>query len=496
MYHHSIFLSMRINILYFFYFTKCIILIFEDNWGKGLNMETEVLVVGGGNAAMSAALSARDHGAKVLVVERAPKFYRGGNSRLTRDFRVMHTRPSEYMIGTYLEDEFLEDLKKVAGGEINESLAKLIIRNSEELPDWLSSQGIRWQPTLSGTLHLGRTNIFQLGGGKAMMNSYYHTAEAKGIEVWYEAMLIDMDIDGNEFKSATIERNGERITVKAKMVIVASGGFEANIEWHRRYWGDAADNFIIRGTPYNQGNVLELLLNKGVERVGEEDAFHAVAVDGRAPKFDGGIVTRLDSVPFGIVVNKEGKRFYDEGEDFWPKRYAIWGGLIARQPGQVAYSIFDSKVLGKFMPSVWKPEKAASIRELAVKLGLDPAAVETTVEEYNAAVQPGDFNPAELDNCTTVGLTPKKSHWALKIDTPPYYAYPLKAGITFTYLGVKVNEQARMIMKDGRLAENMFACGEIASGNVLKRGYLAGFGLTLGATLGRIAGREAAYAVK
>lgn len=459
-------------------------------------METDVLVVGGGNAALSAALSARDRGVKVLVIERAPKFYRGGNSRLTRDYRVMNTSENKYMTGTYPEEEFMEDLRRVAGGEINESIARLVVRKSEELPDWLNKQGIQWQPALSGTLHLGRTNIFQLGGGKAVINSYYQTAKVKGVEVWYDSMLEDIEMNGTEFNAAKVRRNNGIETIKAKAIIFASGGFEANIEWHKRYWGEAAENFIIRGTPYNQGNVLEMLLNKGAAQVGEPDAFHAVAVDGRAPKFDGGIVTRLDSVPFGIVVNKNGQRFYDEGEDFWPKRYAIWGGLIARQPNQVAYSIIDSKALGKFMPSVFEPISAGSIEELAEKLGLNPKVVAKTVNDFNKAVRPGTFNPAELDNCKTEGLTPVKSHWAVRIDKPPFYAYPLKTGITFTYLAVEVNEQARIKWKDRRICNNMFAAGEMAAGNVLRRGYLAGFGLTMGAVLGRIAGEEAANAVK
>ncbi len=458
-------------------------------------METDVLVVGGGNAAMAAALSARDRGAKVLVIERAPHFYRGGNSRLTRDYRCMHLEESEYMMGQYTEEEFLDDLKRVAGGEINESLARLIVRKSAELPDWLESQGVRWQPTLSGTLHLGRTNIFQLGGGKAVMNSYYQTAKKKGIEVLYDAKLDDVVIENNEFKAAKVLIDNKVVIIKAKMIIFACGGFEANIEWHKRYWGEAADNFVIRGTPYNTGNVLEMLLNKGAAQVGERDAFHAVAVDGRAPKFDGGIVTRLDSVPFGIVVNKNGQRFYDEGEDFWPKRYAIWGGLIARQPDQVAYSIIDSEARSRFLPTVWKPESAPTIKELAVKLGLNPDAVEKTVKDFNNACRPGNFNPAELDDCKTEGLTPQKSHWALKIEKGPFYAYPLKTGITFTYLAVKVTEEARMVMDDGSVTKNMFACGEIAAGNVLRRGYLAGFGLTMGACLGRIAGEVAANGI-
>lgn len=459
-------------------------------------METDVLVIGGGNAALCSALSASEHGAKVRIVERAPEFYRGGNSRLTRDFRVMNLRENPYMTGIYPEEEFMEDLRRVAGGKINETLARIVVRGSEELPDWLSKQGILWQPSLAGTLHLGRTNIFQLGGGKALMNSYYKTAKERGIEVWYDSMVEDLIIYDGEFKGAKVRKKNGVETVRAKTIIVASGGFEANIEWHRRYWGSAADNFVIRGTPYNQGNVIEILINNGAAQIGEPDAFHAVAVDGRAPKFDGGIVTRLDSVPFGIVVNKNGQRFYDEGEDFWPKRYAIWGGLIARQPDQFAYSILDSNALRNFLPSVWEPISAGSISELAKKLNLYPAVLSETVDTFNKAVRPGTFNPRELDDCRTEGLTPQKSHWAVKIEKPPFYAYPLKTGITFTYLGVEVNEQATIKMSNGSLSKNMFAAGEMVAGNVLRRGYLAGFGLTMGAVLGRIAGREAANATK
>jgi tricarballylate dehydrogenase len=274
-------------------------------------------------------------------------------------------------------------------------------------------------------------------------------------------------------------------------VVVAAGGFEANIPWLKKYWGEAAESFVIRGTPYNQGRVLQALLDRGARPVGNPREFHAVAVDARAPKFDGGIVTRLDTVPFGIVVNREARRFYDEGEDFWPKRYAIWGGLIARQPGQVAYSIGDAKAAGRFIPSVFPALEAGSLRELAVALGLDPARLTETVEAFNRAVRPGSFDPGSLDDCRTEELEPPKSHWALKLDTPPFWAYPLRPGITFTYLGVTVDEAARVIMQDGRPARNLFAAGEIMAGNILGRGYLAGFGLTIGTVFGRIAGREA-----
>jgi tricarballylate dehydrogenase len=239
--------------------------------------------------------------------------------------------------------------------------------------------------------------------------------------------------------------------------------------------------------------VLASLLELGAATTGDPREFHAVAVDARAPKFDGGIVTRLDSVPFGIVVNRDGKRFYDEGEDFWPKRYAIWGGLIARQPDQVAYSIIDADVIDKFMPSVFHPVESPTLEGLAQQLGLDPAATVAAVEEFNRSiVTGGTFNPGELDDCHTQGLTPPKSHWAVPIKKPPFYGYPLRPGITFTYMGVKVDDSARIIMHTGQPAANMTAAGELMAGNILGKGYLAGFGLTIGAVFGRIAGREAA----
>jgi tricarballylate dehydrogenase len=453
----------------------------------------DVLVAGGGNAGLCAAISARRAGARVQVLESAIKDFRGGNSRHTRDIRYMHRGATNYVTGPYGEDEFWEDLRQVTGGETNERLALLVIRESETLGDWMAASGVRWQKPLRGTLHLARTNLFMLGGGKAMVNAYYDTAAKLGVEIAYESEVSELKIRDGEVRAAVVSRNGSaQEEIEAKAIVVAAGGFEANIPWLKEYWGAAADNFIIRGTKHNQGRLLKELLKHGAKPVGDPRGCHAVALDARAPKFDGGIVTRLDSVPFGIVVNKEVRRFYDEGEDFWPKRYAIWGKLIAAQPEQIAYSIIDAKALPLFLPSVYPPVQAASIPELASALGLDASALVTVVDDFNRAVRPGAFDPGGLDNCRTDGLAPPKSHWARPIDTPPYYGYPLRPGITFTYLGVTVNEQARVIMQDDRPAKNVFAAGEVMAGNILGKGYLAGFGLTIGSVFGRIAGREAA----
>src|SRR3954464_12195460 len=458
-----------------------------------LTKKFDVLVIGGGNAALCAAISARRAGASVLVLEGAPKFYRGGNTRHTRNMRCAHDAATEILTGPYTEEEFWDDLLRLTGGQTDEELAKFMIRESKDILNWIVEQGVRWQPSLGGTLSLGRTNSFFLGGGRAMLNALYLTAEKLGVEIRYDAEVTDLQIEDGMFLSAKLKQPIDGASeIRASALVAAAGGFEANIEWLKEYWGEAADNFLIRGTPYNRGSILKMLLDKGVQDIGDPTQCHAVAIDARAPKFDGGIITRHDSVVFGIVVNKHAERFYDEGEDIWPKRYAIWGRLVAAQPDQIAYIIFDAKSLDLFMPSLFPPIRADNIRELSGKLGLDPDALEATVTGFNGAVQPGTFDDTKLDDCRTEGLTPPKTHWARRVETPPFYAYPVRPGITLINLGTRANKGARILMKSGKPSANMFAAGEIMAGNVLGQGYAAGIGMTIGSVFGRVAGREAA----
>ena len=456
----------------------------------------DLLVLGGGNAALCAAITARRSGLSVLVVESAPIHFRGGNSRHTRNMRTMHTGPLDVLTGAYPEEEYWQDLLKVTGGLTDERLARMAIRETERHLPWMKQHGVRFQAPLGGTLHLSRTNAFFLGGGKALMNGYYAAAEGLGVEVSYDTEVIELALRDGRFTSATVRLKGALHEIRARCVVAASGGFESNLAWLREAWGPPADNFIVRGTPYNMGTVLKLLLAKGARQVSDPTQGHCVAIDSRSPKFDGGIVTRVDAVSLGIVVNKHAQRFYDEGEDFWPKRYAVWGRLVAGQPDQIGFSIIDRKSMGKFMPPVFPPVKAASLAELAALLGLEPAALEATVAQFNAAVRTGTFDHTILDDCATEGLSPPKTHWARTLDTPPYYAYPLRPGITFTYLGVAIDDKARMLMQDGKPAANVFAAGEIMAGNVLGKGYLAGIGMAIGTTFGRIAGAEAARHVR
>ena len=456
----------------------------------------DVLIIGGGNAALCAALMAREAGASVLVLEAAPKLWRGGNSAHTRNLRCMHDAPQDVLTDAYPEEEFWQDLLKVTGGQTNEAMARLAIRESSHCRDWMRRHGVHFQPSLSGTLHLSRTNAFFMGGGKALMNAYYRSAEKLGVQIRYESPVDRLEIENGQFVAAHI--GAERITAKA--CVVASGGFESNRAWLREAWGQneagewPADNFAIRGTRFNMGVLLKDLIDQGADTVGDPTQSHSVAIDARAPLYDGGICTRVDCVSLGVVVNKNAQRFYDEGEDFWPKRYAIWGRLVAHQPGQIAHSIIDAKAVGRFMPPVFAGEKADSLPELAQKLGLDVAVFMQTMSDYNAACRVGTFDHAVLDDCHTEGMQPaqpEKTHWARPIDTAPFYGYTLKPGITFTYLGMKVGESTA-VRFGGVESVNLFAAGEMMAGNVLGKGYTAGVGMTIGTAFGRLAGVNAA----
>lgn len=456
----------------------------------------DIVVIGGGNAALSAAITAREAGATVLVLEHAPQTMRGGNSRHTRNLRAMHKAPTSVLTEEYLEEEYWDDLLRVTQGNTDEHLARMTIRLTQDALPFLERCGVRFQPSLTGTLNLSRTNAFFLGGGKALLNALYAQAARLGIDVLYDTEVQGIELDDGFVRRLVVSSHGFPTEIGARAVVAASGGFQANIEWLKQGWGPAADNFLIRGTPYAKGRVLRTLLDQGVASVGDPTQCHAVAIDGRAPKFDGGISTRLDCVPFSIVVNKNAERFYDEGEDVWPKRYAIWGRLVAQQPDQIGYSIIDSRSERLFMPSVFPAIKSDTIAGLAGKLGLDGQKLEATVQAFNAACQPGPFDSSKLDGVHTDGIAPPKTNWARPIAVPPFIGYPLRPGITFTYLGVKVNERAQVIMDTGRPTANLFASGEIMAGSILGRGYLAGFGMAIGTVFGRIAGQEAARNVR
>ena len=466
---------------------------------KELEFDFDIVIVGGGNAALCAALSAKELAKeqglalKIALLESSPQKWRGGNSQHTRNLRSMHDAPTDVLTQSYSEDEFFEDVFKVTKGQTNEEYARFVISKTPQIVEWAKKYGVRFQPSMRGTLHLGRTNAFFLGGGKSLVNAYFAAAKRLGVEIFYEFEALNLRAENGVLKEIAVldKATNTEYKFKAKACIIASGGFESNLEWLEEAWGKKARNFIVRGTKFNQGKMLKALQNIGAKIIGDATQGHMVAIDARTPKYDGGIASRVDCVSLGIVVNNKAQRFYDEGEDFWPKRYAIWGRLVAQQDEQIAYSITDAKVQSAYMPSLFPPIVANSLSELAQKIGLDANALEKTVAEYNEKVVDGNFNHTVQDDCHTKGLEVEKTHWALRLDTPPFYCYPLRPGVTFTYMGVKVDKEARIFKDDEEKFENLFAAGEIMAGNILTQGYVAGFGMSIGSVFGRLAGRAA-----
>ena len=377
-----------------------------------LTRKYDVLVVGGGNAALCAAISARRAGASVLVLEAAPKFYRGGNTRHTRNMRCAHDAATEILTGPYTEEEFFDDLLRVTGGQTDEPLARLMIHESKEMLGWIVEQGVRFQPSLGGTLSLGRTNSFFLGGGRAMLNALYRTAEALGVEVattprWSTSTsrrhvpVGDREAgDGTAtVRAGALRRGRRRVRGQHRMA-------EAILGRRRRQLPDP------RHAVQPRHDAARCCSTTGVQEIGDPTQCHAVAIDARAPKFDGGIITRLDCVVFGIVVNKHAERFYDEGEDIWPKRYAIWGRLVAASPTRSPTSSSTHSSRNRFMPSLFPPIEAATSASLPASSASIAARWRRRSRDFNAAVRPGTFDHTILDDCRTEGLTPPKTHWA------------------------------------------------------------------------------------
>lgn len=455
--------------------------------GHSVKLEYDTVVVGGGNAGLCAALTSAEYSKKVLLLEAAPMEDRGGNTKYTRDIRYLHGNDS-FTSGTYDFEEFMDDLRRVSDNSLDEDMASFVIEESRGVPEWMNSNGIRFKKEIRGTLNLNRTNAFFIGGGKALTNTYFNRLEERGVRVMYSSVVEDISVTDGNFSSLTANVEGNKVEIGARGLVVCSGGFEANREWLREIWGKASESFQIRGTRHNTGLPLRSLIGQGALTAGEPKGGHMVAVDSRGPPADGGIVTRIDAIPLGIVVNKHGKRFYDEGEDIWPKRYAIWGKLVAEQDDQVAYAIVDSTMTGKFMPTAFPPIVCEKLDDVPAAVEIDKKGFMDTVRDYNSSAS--GIADGSYESHSSGSLSPGKTHFYKPIATPPFLAIPLAPGLTFTYLGVKIGKDSRVQTASGPM-ENVFAAGEIVSGNVLRSGYLAGFGLTIGTVFGRIAGREA-----
>ncbi len=484
----------------------------------------DVIVVGGGNAALCAALAARESGASVLLLEKAPLHERGGNSFFTAGgFRFTHAGLEDLRrdvlvdvtdeearaldVPAYASEQFLDDLMRLTEGLSEPDLADLLIRQSRPTVVWMRGHGVRWilmlgrQSFQVGGKHRlwGGLNVEAVGGGPGLIQALYADAERLGVEVRYGTKATGLLLDPKGAIRGLACRGADGFfEVSARSVVLASGGFEANPEWRTRYLGPGWELARVRGTRHNTGDGIRMALDAGAQAYGNWSGCHAVAWDAGSPPFGDrrvGDMFQKHSYPLGLIVNVRGERFVDEGADFRNFTYAKYGREILRQPQRLAFQIFDQKVVPILreeyrIREVTKAE-AGTIEDLARKLEIDPRGLVRTVSEFNAAVGPGEFNPAVLDGKGTRGLVPPKSNWALPLDAPPFVGYAVTCGITFTFGGVRVTTRAEVLDTEDRPIPGLHAAGELVGG-LFYENYPGGTGLMAGAVFGRLAGEQAA----
>jgi tricarballylate dehydrogenase len=484
----------------------------------------DVIVVGGGNAALCAALSAAETKKKILVLERAPEDEAGGNSRFTAGlFRVGYNGVDDLKkvmpdlgaeeiartdFGAYTDEQFLDDMARVTEYRCDPDLTELLVKNSLSTVTWMRSKGVRFTAAwgrqafnIGGKFKFwGGLTVEAVGGGPGLIEGLTQAAKKNGIEIWYGARALSLVSDDSGVHGVVVKHRGKTQTLSSQAVVLAAGGFQADPEKRTRYLGPGWELAKVRGTRFNTGDAIAMALDIGAAAAGNWSGCHAVAWERNAPEFGDlaiGDQFQKHSYPWGVYINAEGKRFVDEGADFRNYTYAKYGRVILNQPGQFAWQIFDAKVKGQLrdeykIRQVTKVT-ANSLEELVSKLDdtNQPAALKE-LQEYNAAVQTDiPFNPNVKDGRGTKNLKINKSNWANTLDTPPFEAYAVTCGITFSFGGLKINPQAQVISSDGEPIPGLYAAGELVGG-IFWFNYPGGSGLTNGAVFGRIAGANAA----
>ncbi|HUE46491.1 MAG TPA: FAD-dependent tricarballylate dehydrogenase TcuA [Aestuariivirgaceae bacterium] len=483
----------------------------------------DVIVVGAGNAAMCAALAAREAGASVLVLERAPEEESGGNSRFTAGLfrvayggvddlrRVMPDLTAQEVartdFGAYTEEHFLDDMARITEYRCDPDLTEILVKRSLSTVDWMRTKGVRFTAAwgrqafnIAGRFKFwGGLTVEAVGGGPGLVESLTNAARKNGVEIRYGARVASLLSDDDGVRGVRVRHCGRTRELQCQSVVLAAGGFQANPEMRARYLGPGWELAKVRGTRYNTGDVILMALDMGAAAAGNWSGCHAVAWERNAPEFGDlavGDQFQKHSYPWGVYLNAHGKRFLDEGADFRNYTYAKYGREILAQPGQFAWQIFDAKVRGQLRDEyrIRQVTKvvADTLEELVSKLeDVNREAALRELQEYNAAVrQDIPFNPNVKDGRRTEGLSIPKSNWANTLDTPPFEAYAVTCGITFTFGGLRISTDAQVIDSDGNAIPGLYAAGELVGG-IFYFNYPGGTGLTNGAVFGRIAGANA-----
>lgn len=479
----------------------------------------DVIVVGCGTAASASAISAREQGAKVLMIDKVHSAERGGNGRFTGGgFRFCHSGRDEILsclrnipeselslidVDPYTEDDFYADIMRVTDGLADAGFTELIVKQSNAVFKWLDQLGFTWDANYAMAMRVnGRMSFSQgtvplnaKGAGEGFVDEMVRIAEGKGVEIRYQTKAMSLLMDGWKVCGVKVLAQRGLTDIYSKAVVLASGGFQSNAEMRTKYLGGEWDMIKLRGTRHNTGEGIKMALTIGAQPVGEWSGCHATLVDWKSPAFGGGLHTDRKSYTFGIVVNTDGRRWADEGEDFNGYTYAKMGRQNVKQPGALSFQVFDEKAVPFLMSDYAKqvPVKANTVEELAQELDIDPANLTKTFNEYNAAVQDIPFDAARRDGKCTRGVTPPKSNWAQTLDKPPFKAYPVTTGITFTFGGIKTDKNGQVLDTEDKPIPGLYANGEMVGG-VYYRNYAGGSGITKNLVMGRIAGASAARA--
>jgi len=482
----------------------------------------DVVVVGAGSAALNAALSAKEQGSKVLVLEKAPEHLRGGNSYFTGGlFRFAYSGLEEIVnllpevgteeqdridVGSYDNSDFYADVMRVTEGLSNPDLLQILVSESYPTMIWMRDQGVPWILAYGRQAfeHEGKLRFWggliveSVGGGKGLSDRLFELCQNVGIEVRYQSAATELKTDNKGKISGVIIKGPDGYeNISCPNVVLACGGFEANAEMRTRYLGPGWELAKVRGTQYNTGEGIQMALDIGAQSHGHWSGCHAVAWDLNAPPHGDRNVADLfqkHSYPFGLIVNVDGDRFVDEGADFRNYTYAKYGKEILKQPQRAAFQLFDQKskhlLRDEYFIQQATMVESDTIEQLAEGLDINVPGLVKTIYDYNESVQDGEFNPTDLDGKGTVGLTPPKSNWAQKFDSPPYIGYAVTCGITFTFGGLKIDTRCRVQDTSDVPIPGLYAAGEL-TGGLFYNNYPGGAGLMAGAVFGKIAGREA-----
>ncbi len=465
---------------------------------KITRMETDVLVVGTGISGLAAAISAAEEGARVILVEKASIEDRGGNTKFAdAQIRYPHAH-DEFHVRDYTEDDYRNDFMRISQGRANKQLIEVIVKNAAPTVEWLTYRGIEWEQGYPHTFGYRRS---PKSGGIGLVKTLCRCAEGMGVAISYMTPARRLILNNRgEVIGCRVQTPEELTDIYARGgVILATGGFQANIEMRVAHIGRFADSLILRGSRFNTGDGILMALDVGAVPAGQWGDYHSAVLDARSPKVECG-VTALYNYQMGIFVDRNGKRFLDEGEDYRDNTYVKFSKYIIDNAGGLAFSIFDDKMVSRReFHAAWRPVgepfQADTLEGLAEKLGIPPAGLVRTVKEYNAAVQPGELDLDHLDGKHTKGIFPPKSNWAMTIDKPPFVSVPVTGGVTFTFGGIKTNEIGQVISTWEKVIPGLYAAGEL-QGEVYYYNYPGATGVIRGAVFGRIAGKHAANRAK